>query len=62
MLSFPLDGRERLPDWNAACARRPRRLRPQVIGEEWRALVRRLLHLLGYEHGAEMEAREAELL
>ena len=33
---------------------------PQVVGEEWRGpLVHGLLHLLGYDHGAEMEAREA---
>ena len=62
VLSFPLDGREALP------AGLPRALGdlvicPQVVGEEWRRpLVHGLLHLLGYEHGAEMEAREAELL
>ena len=33
---------------------------PQVVGDAWRApLVHGLLHLLGYDHGAEMEAREA---
>jgi ssRNA-specific RNase YbeY (16S rRNA maturation enzyme) len=33
---------------------------PQVVGSKWRApLVHGLLHLLGYEHGEEMEAREA---
>jgi probable rRNA maturation factor len=59
VLSFPLDGREELPDGM------PRALGdvvlcPQVVGEEWRApLVHGLLHLLGYEHGEEMEAREA---
>jgi probable rRNA maturation factor len=59
VLSFPLDGREDLPDGL------PRALGdvvlcPQVVGEEWRApLVHGLLHLLGYEHGEEMEAREA---
>jgi probable rRNA maturation factor len=59
VLSFPLDGREEL------AAGMPRALGdvvvcPQVVGEAWRApLVHGLLHLLGYEHGAEMEAREA---
>ena len=62
VLSFPLDGRERLP------AGMPRALGdvvicPQVVGEAWRQpLVHGLLHLLGYDHGAEMEEREAELL
>ena len=33
----------------------------QVTGEAWKAsLVHGLLHLLGYEHGAEMETREQE--
>ena len=62
VLSFPIDGREELPDGV------PRALGdvvicPQVVGEAWRApLVHGLLHLLGYEHGDEMEAREAALL
>jgi probable rRNA maturation factor len=61
VLSFPLDGREPLPDGM------PRALGdlvvcPQVVGEDWRRpLVHGVLHLLGYEHGAEMEAREKEL-
>ncbi len=59
VLSFPIDAREELPEGV------PRQLGdvvlcPQVVGEEWREpLVHGLLHLLGHEHGAEMEAREA---
>ena len=62
VLSFPIDGREELPDGL------PRQLGdavlcPQVVGEEWRApLVHGLLHLLGYDHGPKMEQREAELV
>ena len=61
VLSFPIDGREPVADGV------PRQLGdvvlcPQVVGEEWRGpLVHGLLHLLGYDHGAEMERREAEL-
>ena len=62
VLSFPIDGRDQLPEGV------PRQLGdvvlcPQVVGEAWRApLVHGLLHLLGYDHGEEMERRERELV
>jgi probable rRNA maturation factor len=62
VLSFPIDGRDELP------AGVPRALGdvvlcPQVVGEEWRwPLAHGLLHVLGYDHGEEMERREQELL
>jgi probable rRNA maturation factor len=61
VLSFPLDGRDDVADGV------PRQLGdlvvcPQVVGDEWRApLVHGVLHLLGYEHGPEMQAREEAL-
>jgi probable rRNA maturation factor len=61
VLSFPIDAREPVPHGV------PRQLGdvvlcPHVVGHDWqRALAHGLLHLLGYEHGHEMEAREAEL-
>jgi probable rRNA maturation factor len=61
VLSFPIDGRDELPDGL------PRALGdvvlcPEVVGDEWRRpLVHGLLHLLGYDHGDEMTAREEAL-
>lgn len=58
VLSFPLDGREALPR-GVPRALGDVVLCPAVVGENWRApLVHGLLHLLGYDHGDEMEARE----
>ena len=57
-LAFPIDALDDLPDGM------PRQLGdvvlcPQVVGDQWRApLVHAVLHLLGYDHGPEMEARE----
>ena len=58
-LAFPLDALDDLPDGP------PRQLGdvvmcPQVVGGEWQApLVHAVLHLVGYDHGTEMETREA---
>ena len=58
VLAFPIDERAEVPEGV------PRQLGdvilcPQVIGAAWRApLVHGLLHLLGHDHGAEMEERE----
>jgi len=60
VLSFPLDGRDELPE-GVPRALGDVVLCPQVVGEAWRSpLVHGLLHLLGYDHGDEMKAREAD--
>lgn len=59
-LSFPLDGRNELPE-GVPRALGDVVLCPQVAGDAWRTpLVHGLLHLLGYDHGREMETRERE--
>lgn len=58
-LAFPIDALDELPPGL------PRQLGdivmcPQVVGDEWQApLVHAVLHLVGYDHGADMESREA---
>ena len=62
VLAFTIDGRDELPEGV------PRQLGdvvlcPQVVGEAWREpLVHGLLHLLGYDHGDEMERRQVRYL
>jgi len=58
-LAFPLDALDEIPDGL------PRQLGdvvvcPQVVGGDWQApLVHAVLHLVGYDHGEAMDAREA---
>jgi probable rRNA maturation factor len=62
VLSFPIDGRDELPE-GVPRALGDVVLCPQVVGEEWRwPLAHGLLHLLGYDHGDAMSSRERELL
>jgi probable rRNA maturation factor len=58
-IAFPLDALDEIPDGL------PRQLGdvvvcPQVVGADWQApLVHAVLHLVGYDHGEAMDAREA---
>jgi probable rRNA maturation factor len=58
VLSFPIDGRDELPEGL------PRALGdivlcPSFVGEQWRApLIHGVLHLLGYDHGEADEKAE----
>ena len=54
-LAFPSDGLGGMPRQLGDVV-----VCPDVVGDEWRTpLVHALLHLVGYDHGPEMEAREA---
>ncbi|MFO7573321.1 MAG: rRNA maturation RNase YbeY [Gaiellaceae bacterium] len=58
VLSFPLDGVNEVLD-GVPRALGDVVLCPQVVGAAWREpLVHGVLHVLGYDHGDEMEARE----
>ncbi|MBV8080262.1 MAG: rRNA maturation RNase YbeY [Actinobacteria bacterium] len=62
VLSFPIDGRDELPP-GVPRALGDVVLCPDVVGEQWREpLTHGLLHLLGYDHGDEMQTREREHL
>ncbi len=61
VLSFPIDGRDELPE-GVPRALGDVVLCPEVVGDEWRwPLAHGLLHLLGYDHGERWDGREREL-
>ena len=62
VLSFPIDGRDAVPE-GVPRALGDVVLCPEIVGDEWRwPLAHGVLHLLGYDHGDAMTAREEELL
>jgi probable rRNA maturation factor len=59
VLSFPIDGRDDVPE-GVPRALGDVILCPQVVGNEWRGpLTHGVLHLIGFDHGDEMNEREA---
>jgi probable rRNA maturation factor len=62
VLSFPIDARDPIPE-GVPRALGDVILCPQVVGDDWkRPLVHGLLHLLGHDHGDEMEQLEEKYL
>ena len=62
VLSFPIDGRDPVPE-GVPRALGDVVLCPQLVGEQWQwPLAHGLLHLLGYDHGEAIEAREQTVL
>jgi probable rRNA maturation factor len=61
VLSFPIDGTEPVPE-GVPRALGDVVLCPQVVGDQWKApLIHGVLHVLGYDYGDEMDAREEAL-
>ena len=62
VLSFPIDACDPLPE-GVPRALGDVVLCPEVVGDDWkRPLVHGLLHLLGHDHGTEMEQLEEKYL
>ena len=58
-LAFPIDGRETMPAGCRASSATSSSARRSSATNGAAPLVHAVLHLVGYDHGAEMEAREA---